>query len=393
MLYKVCLIQILLYLFIVPLIRLVIQDEIINYKFGISIVFLASFLVSGYFSRALRQEERSNHQAIFYMPEKIDFKWLLFVLFVLVSAFISYKYELYNPRIGTEEAAMRAAQVPPLFVVIFRSLGIALPVFIAIVMAEILKCKRIKILTIVTVIILIFVFFITGGASSRIALGLYLLMALIINQHLLTTRQFRRISFYFILIAMFMYSAATILRVLSGDSRDLFEYVSAEVLQRLDGLEIVSRLVELHGYQFTGINPVAILNPIISSIPFLDNALILKADALTTVKSIVMIQEYDSSLRDVNSFVVLDVYYWGGMVALVIVAYVVGWTARLVDRGIGMSRGLVYQCFLMAAVVNLTVLESESISLILGIFRTWLILLLVCGLFFYKNKPSVINNT
>jgi hypothetical protein len=119
----------------------------------------------------------------------------------------------------------------------------------------------------------------------------------------------------------------------------------------------------------------------------LDTALKIKADALKTVKSMVMIQEYDSPLRDINSFVVLDVYYWGGMVALIFVAYTVGWIARLVDRGIGMTRGWIYQCFLMAVVVNLTVLESESISLILGIFRTWLILLFFCKLFFYINNP------
>jgi len=393
MLYKVCLIQILLYLFIVPLLRLFLNSEIINYEFGISFGFLTSFLIAGRINRAIRKKGKLNGEAIFNFTEKMNFRWLLFVLFVSVSAFISFKYELYNPRIGTEEAAMRASQVPPLYTIIFRSLGIMLPIFLAIVIGEILKQKRIKTLTIITVIILMFAFFITGAASSRIALGLYLLMALIINQNLISSSQLRKISFYFIIFTMFMYFFVTIHRILSGDSRDLFEYVSAEVLQRLDGLEVISKIVELHGYQFTGINPVAILNPIISSIPFLNTALILKADAMTTVKSLVMFLEFDSPLRDVNSFLVLDVYYWGGMVSLIIVAYVVGWAARLVDRGIGMSRGWVHQLFLIALVVNLTVLESESISLILGTFRNWLILLFCCNLFFYKNKISVTNNT
>jgi hypothetical protein len=117
---------------------------------------------------------------------------------------------------------------------------------------------------VVILTILILAFFITGGASSRIALGLYLIMVLIINQNLIDTKQLKKMSFYFILFAIFMYSVVTFLRILSGDSRDLSTYVSAEILQRLDGLEIISRLVELYGYKFTGIKPIAILNTLIS---------------------------------------------------------------------------------------------------------------------------------
>jgi hypothetical protein len=158
------------------------------------------------------------------------------------------------------------------------------------------------------------------------------------------------------------------------------EYLSSEVLQRVDGLEVVSQIIDKYGYQMTGVNVSAALNPITSLIPFLDRAKELKADALTTVKAVILEQELDSKSRDVNSFIILDTYYCGGILGVALVAIIIAYFSRLVDKKIGVTSNWVFQIFLVAIIINFVIMERESVGIVISIARDWLILCVVAFL-------------
>ena len=57
--------------------------------------------------------------------------------------------------------------------------------------------------------------------------------------------------------------------------------------------------------------------------------------------------------------------------------FVVGFSARLVDRKIGLVRKDVFILLLVSVASNLIVLEREAVGILLSIFRDWFILYLI----------------
>jgi len=177
-----------------------------------------------------------------------------------------------------------------------------------------------------------------------------------------------------------IFFAVTISRMSLYEDKSANDYLSSEVLQRVDGLEVVSQIIDKYGYQMTGINASAALNPITSLIPFLDRAKELKADALTTVKAVILEQELDSKSRDVNSFIILDTYYCGGLLGVTLVAIIIAYFSRLVDKKVGVTSNWIFQIFLVAIVINFVIMEREAVGIVISIARDWLILCVVAFL-------------
>ena len=389
MLFKVCILQIAVYLFLVPILRNILEDGSFQYSYPISVIYIIFFLVGGLLTRNLTFKNNKKICSIEFAKNE-NSKWWLFIIFVAVCTYISFSFGLYDPRIGTEEAALRISNIPPIYIIIFKGLGVSLPFFIALTIKDLFESRHLTYRILITVLILAFSFFIIGGGSSRSAFGLYLLMSAVILQNNVTSIQIRSLVIKFLLLASISYFFVTFLRLASGDSREISDYFSAEVLQRLDGLEVISYLIGIHGYRLSGIDPFAISNPIIASIPFLDASVALKAAALTTVKSTILLNEYDSSLRDINAFIILDVYYWGGVIGLAISAFIFGFLASWVDNNIELNESSIYQLLMVSIILNMTVMERESISLVFGIVRDFLILWIASKVFlFYKFESKI----
>jgi hypothetical protein len=109
----------------------------------------------------------------------------------------------------------------------------------------------------------------------------------------------------------------------------------------------------------------------------LDRAKELKADALTTVKAVILEQELDSKSRDVNSFIILDTYYCGGILGVTLVAILIAYFSRLADKKIGITSNWIFQIFLIAIIINFVVMEREAVGMVISIVRDWLILCIV----------------
>lgn len=384
MLYLIGITEILIYLFIAPLVRAWVDKDIGEYNFGIAISFLVFFLFGGLLASG-NYKVKKCRKDIFLIPKITSFKWFFIISWMLASIAISFGYELYNRRIGTASAAELFASIPLLQLVIFRSLEVSIPFIASLVVLNFYSDKKINFNVVAVAVFLVGTIFLLGASGSRSWIGLIFLMVLILIQNKLPKRIFRDLILKSALVSVFVFFGVTTLRVNSGDDRAWVEYVSAEVLQRVDGLEVVSQIIDKHGYHVFGINSSSLFNPIISAIPFLDAATQIKSEALTTVKSVILDEEFLSELRDVNSFLLLDVYYWGGVIGVALAAIAVGFLSRLVDLRIGVTTGWIYQLFLVSVAVNLVILEREAVGIFMSVIRDWIVLCFISCVFLSRS--------
>lgn len=388
MLYKISFLQIFIYLFLAPLIRLALDKDITDYHFGIAFIFLFSFMIVGYLFRQ-KKHRISPPINIFIINSKKNYKWVLITIWIFLCAVISYKYSLYNRRIGTEVAAELFANISPTELIPFRTLEISLSFLMSIILLNINEKKYSFPINFFLLIIIIFAFVILGASSSRSATGLFILSVLLINQNKISTKKLFRLSYQSAAVAGIVFFVVTLFRLsTASDNGNLDDYIAAEVLQRMDGLEIVSKIIDKYGYHLAGINLNSIMSSLIAMIPFSDEAVQLKLTAYTTVKAVILDQELDSQFRDINSFIILDSYYWGGILGVTGIGGMIAYFSRLVDKRIGVTSEWIFQLFLVSIVINFVVLEREAIGIIFSVMRDWIVLCFMSIIFLSRQNQN-----
>lgn len=387
MLFKFVLLQVTIYLFVAPLARVFLGKNISEYHFGIAFIFAFFFALTG----LIFKEKHATHTYridAFKLDVARSYKWLVIIGWIVVCTLISFNYGLFDRRIGTEVVAELFASIPPLELMAFRILEISLALLMSCVLLNFSERKNSFLINSSLFMAILFAFFVLGAGSSRSATGLFLISILLIVQNKFEPKKLIRLLYKAAFFAGIIFLAVTASRMSLNEDASVNDYFSSEVLQRVDGLEVVSQIIDKYGYQMTGVNASAALNPITSLIPFLDKAKELKAEALTTVKSVILEQELDSKSRDVNSFIVLDTYYCGGILGVTLVAILIAYFSRLVDKKIGVTSNWIFQIFLIAIVINFVVMEREAVGMVISIIRDWLILCVV-ALFLLSRRATV----
>jgi hypothetical protein len=201
-----------------------------------------------------------------------------------------------------------------------------------------------------------------------------MLLVVVILQNRIQRKTLAKLAAYLFVGGLIIISTVTAFRLMNESKRDLSQYIETEFFQRLDGLEVASKLVGIHGYQPFGINTSAAIYPIISQFPFSQKAVELKAEGLTTVKASILSNELGEVTRDVNSFVVLDAYYLGGLLGVGCTGFLVGLLSRLIDRSIALSKSWVMFVGMVAIAINLIILEREILGMATSIVRDFVIL-------------------
>jgi hypothetical protein len=376
MLYKICFLQIIFYLFVSPILILIRGNETTNYSFLAALLFAIIFIVAGNPQNTKRNLTPVDNHLL------ISKKGTIFlIIWALLYSFLSLKHGLMNRRIGTHEAAALFAGIPITDLVTFRIFELLMPFVIAHLISKKVKFKLAfadKILS----LCLLLALSLSGLIFSRSQTFFLLACSAVILQNALTRQQLSRLLIFATLIALFAFFSITLYRVTFDTNDNLSVYFSDEILKRLDGLELISQLIETYGYPLFGVKPSAIAAPILSSIPFLSAGIELKANALTTIKANILAFEFGSMQGDTNSFVIADVYYWGGVIGLMFSAAFLGYAAKKVDQRILLSKGIVMNSLLIALACNIVYMEREFISLIIGTARDFaiysLILLVIC---------------
>ncbi len=382
MLYKICLLQIGLYLFASPVIIFSRGNETTSYSFIIALLFAIIFIVAGSASKATRRHLLPIDNQ--FLISK--FGTILMMIWALLFSALSLEYGLMNRRIGTHEAATLFSGIPLLHLAVFRVFELLMPFMVAHLIAKKVNFK-LNLADKILILCLILAFALSGLAFSRSQAFFLLACSIIILQNSLNRQKFNILFIYTILIAVFVFFLVSLYRISSTSADDFSVYFSDEILKRLDGLELISSLIEIYGYPLTGVNPSAIASPIVSSIPFLSTGLELKANALTTVKSNILAFEFENLQGDTNSFVIADVYYWGGAVGLIFSAAFLGYAAKKVDQGILISKSIVKNSLFIALAYNIIYMEREFINMLIGTIRDFAIYSLI--LFFICKKRRV----
>ncbi len=376
MLFKLVFLEIVIYLFVAPLARIFLGKSITEYHFGIALIFTFFFAITGLIFRE-KKLAYSYRIDVLKLDIITSYKWVIIIAWIVVCTLIAFSYGLFDRRIGTEVVAELFASIPPFELMIFRALEISLAFLMSCVLLNFSDKKTSFMKNSSLFFAMLFAFFILGAGSSRSATGLFMISILLIVQNKFEPKTLLRLLYKAGIFAGCIFLAVTASRMSLNEDANVNEYFSSEVLQRVDGLEVVSQIIDKYGYQMTGINAAAALNPIISLIPFLDRAKELKADALTTVKSVILEQELDSKFRDVNSFIILDTYYCGGIFGVAFIAILIAYFSRLVDKKIGVTSNWIFQIFLVAIIINFVVMEREAVGMVISVVRDWLILCVV----------------
>jgi hypothetical protein len=372
MLYKICLLQIFVYLFLSPILILSRGNETTNYSFTVALLFTLIFIVSGILQKNIKRKLMPIDNQLLITKKGV----IILSIWALLYSALSLKHGLMNRRIGTHEVAALFSGIPTIELAAFRIFELLIPFIIAYLITRNVRCKLSfseKILTLCLLLALA----LSGLVFSRSQTFFLLACSAIILQNSLSRRQFTRLLVMSTLIALFAFLSVSMYRVSLDAVDNLSVYFSDEILKRLDGLELISLLIETYGYPLTGVKPSAIASPILSSIPFLSAGIELKANALTTIKSNILAFEFGSMQGDTNSFVIADVYYWGGVIGIMLSAALLGYAAKKVDQSIFLSRGIVMNSLFIALACNIVYMEREFISFIIGTTRDFIIYCLI----------------
>lgn len=379
MLYWFCLVQIAVYLFLSPLVR-TLSGEAVDYWYSVAAVFLFAYIVGAATVRRRGQASQVGLQL------HTSGEWLL-IFWSIIYIVCSVQYGLFNRRIGTHVAAELFASIPIYVLAVFRTFEVILPLAISMLLAKVIRLdiashqKRWQIVDTVCGLSMGAALLLSGVLYSRSQLIFILGSVLVLVQNLVDK---------VILKQMLLRAGAVGVLVLIGVSSHRwasFEdgtpdgYFFREIVVRLDGLDVLSRLVADRGLSWSGINFSVIFAPLISAVPFLPEAVELKAAALTTVKANILYQEYGSSQGDINSFMVLDVYYCGGMIGIVLSGFFVGVVTRWIDSNIGFSKGFAKTALMVAIASNVVFMEREFVSVFINAIRDSLIIYLFLILF------------
>lgn len=384
MLYKICLSQILIYLFIIPAVRLIWGGVSSEYSYWTGLVFLLAFISGGVsvFGR-ISTRRLINHKI------KADGKFII-IIWALSYVVMSVSYGLFNRRIGTHEAAELFASIPIYALLVFRSFEVMLPFLLSLFVVQVFERRWQSSIDKIVVAILILAIGFSGAIYSRGQIFYLLASVIVILQNSIDEVIFKRLLLRATALTSFFVIGVSIYRWLSFEADEAYGvYFSREFLARLDGLEVISYLTAREGVSWFGLNPSAIFSPLISAIPFLPEASELKATAMTSVKANILYHEFGSSQGDINSFVLLDSYYWGGILGLVGAGFVLGYASRCVDRYIGKTTMRGVAALLVAAAGNVVFMEREFISMLINVVRDWLIVYVFMVFFLRGNSRTL----
>jgi len=355
-------------LFVSPIVRIKLEYEEVSYSFEIALLFMFIFLVAGKVST-----KRKCHTEQLASPLLMSLHGTIIVtLWAVLYSVLSMEHGLINRRIGTNEAALLFSSIPIFDLAAFRIFELLLPFIIAHLIVKKIKFN-LDLADKILAVCLIPALALSGLAFSRSQTFFLLACSAIILQNSLTRREFSKLLMVASMAAVFAFVLVSVYRVTFSPVDSFSAHFSDEILKRVDGLELISLLVETYGYQSIGINPSSIAAPVLSSIPFLPAAVELKASASTTIKSIILALEFGSLQGDTNSFAIVDAYYWGGFIGLMFSAAFLGYAAKRVDQRILISKSVVTNSLFIALACNVIYLEREFISILIGTVRDFVI--------------------
>ena len=366
MLFKLALAQIGLYLFFVPILRVLVeQKDFSDYDFLLATLAIVAVFVGA----ALGGKCKRQNVGVPSRLKLNNFGVIIWILWSFVYCSISIQLGLFNRRVGSEVAAEMFASFPVWILIIFRVYEILLPVVISLIFIE--RSRRFA--PWVAFFFSIAAFALGGAMYSRAAVAWLVMLIVVFVQNIFTYNQIRMFFIRAIIFSVIGAAIVTLQRASFQQTTLDSDFYNREFLERLDGLEVVSKLSNASGTFNLGVGPEAILVPMLASLSFLPGAVELKGAGVTTVKAVILTRYFDVNQLDINSFFILDTFYTGGWVFVVVAFLIVGALSRLIDSRIDFQNKSILTSLTLAAAMNLLILEREFVGMIIGTLRDFFI--------------------
>lgn len=378
--------QITIFLFVSPIIIQASEySSLSEYSplLSISFVFLFAFLAGLWWAR------RSN----FAVNEKQEFLPLFpywvkcFVIggsFLYIAVVISS--DLFFRRQGSEYMATLHAGLSISKLLILRCYEVLFfPISIALIASlSIDKSRMVKI----TILALFLGFLFMGVADSRTKLLMPLVFFYMV--FVVPNKKQVRISGPY-LFGAFVIIVMVILLIAVGRSEyfnSTTDYIFQDIIQRTDGLELISTVNQKVDIPFHGTLDFRIFNNFWAMIPFNPESAALKADGLTSSKNFLLREILTVPIFDANNSAVADLFYFGGYIGIVVGALVYGFFVGKFDvlvstNRIWMSR--TRAALFLAFMINAWRIEMDYFSIFISTGRDFVLIYLV--LLFLRLVP------
>ena len=376
--------EILIYLLISPVIRLFFDEAVdYNYYFLIFFIFYMGYVISIYFPFRLKGCNREHQVVInFTLPGK-----LVAIVFACLYIYISIKNGIVNRRLGTESMAVIFANLGLFDLAVLRIQEICFPIMLAFSLRVFISPTKISFADYALLFFLLLSWTFSGALFSRTAAIINILSVLLLLQNSISKAVIKKYSGIALGIGLLFFVVISAVRYYPNEEINTKELMFSEFAKRSDGLELSSLIVNKYGYSIFGETFSAWGPPIISAVPFLDEAKEFKENALTTAKSYILTEELDLPFKDYNSFVTTDLYLATGLFGLLVGGFLLGLFTKKFDASIGLNNSRISYALYAAFALNLMVMERDFSGIIIGTFRDFFIYyIFLCFLFSFGRK-------
>jgi hypothetical protein len=374
--------QIIVYLFVSPLI-ITLMGGGDDYRLDLSVFFLLSF-IAGLFFVKYRYPITLMRQVV---PPPLMKWWLKIGLIVLTILYIFAVVAngLVVRRQGSEVMAGIYANLPFFHLLIIRVYEV---IFFPVLVVVLIGFQRDHGILIKLILFWFFIGFVfTGVLDSRAKLIIPLLFYYVI--FIAPKPRWRPIPTKHLMVGAVMLGLMVFFIGLGRvqDFNGLSEYIIADIVERVDGLLLLSKIEEVIEIPFWGTFDVKIFLNFVALFPFLEGASVLKEMGLTSSKSYYLQVILGSSQFDHVNSVITDLYYFGGYLLLILGSYSYGYFTMRFDISVksnSLWESRVSMAFMLSFLINALRIEQDFFAILINIARDFFILyFLFIGLRFH----------
>lgn len=336
-------------------------------------------LISGFI--AFRIRYRSLQTSAMSSPETTSIALLRprdsvpFAIAILVAlySYVSWSNGLLNRRQGSEVMASLYGNLPLLELVILRVYEIAfVPIAIIYLFGTVSRNQRIFVVFLLLVSLLFM-----GIEDSR---GRILVLAINILVFV-KLKDFRSFFENLNKMVLLIFPAITAFIYASNDRSSKYsstdDYFFYEIVQRFDGLSLVSELRSAGFIKYYGTFDFTMFAPLVSRIPIIEAGGMAKLEGITSTKQYFLKSLLNVNRIDNSNSIILDPLYFGGVMGVMIAFVILGYFIANLDHYVAQGRlfsNHVRLALVLSFVSSFAMIEVDYFGTLTSLVQSFVIL-------------------
>lgn len=336
-------------------------------------------LIAGFL--AFRIRYRSVQTAAMGSPETTSIALLRprdsvpFAIAILVAlySYVSWSNGLLNRRQGSEVMASLYGNLPLLELVILRVYEIALvPIAIIYFFGVASRTQRVFVIFLLLVSLPFMGIEDSRGRILAIAVNILLFVKL---------KDFRYFFENITKIVLLIFPAIILFIYASTDRASKYartaDYFFYEVVQRFDGLSLVSELRSAGFIKYYGTMDFTMFAPLVSRIPMIEAGSIAKLEGITSTKQYFLKSLLNVNRIDNSNSIILDPLYFGGVMGVIIAFVVLGYFIANLDHYVAQGRlfsNHVRLALVLSFVSSFAMIEVDYFGTLTSLVQSFVIL-------------------